>query len=143
MLIDTSALIAYFEETDAVADAARSVIDGAVRSGRNRAVVSAVSVMELLVRPLRSGLPETYRGIVEFLTRFPGIGIQDVTFAVAREAAWLRASNGLDPADALIVASGIVAGTRHVLTNDRAWARRLAPIADRLAVHYLGAVARG
>jgi predicted nucleic acid-binding protein len=51
----------------------------------------------------------------------------------------LRASYRLSAADALIVASGLVAGATQLVCNDRDWVGRLAPLSDRLQVQYLDA----
>ncbi len=53
VLLDTSVLIAYLNATDPVHAPATMLIDELLRVGFMRAVVSAVSVMELLVVPYR------------------------------------------------------------------------------------------
>lgn len=44
---------------------------------------------------------------------------------VALQAANLRAIKGLKTADAVIIASGLLAGCEAVVANDRTWTRRL------------------
>ncbi|MEK7862802.1 MAG: type II toxin-antitoxin system VapC family toxin [Chloroflexota bacterium] len=137
VLLDTSALIAYLDEPGETTPVASAVIDGCVRSGRNPAVVSTVTAMELLVRPMRLGDHRGRGRLVEFLVHFPNLRVHDITFATAHEAAALRAAYRLGAADALIVASGLVAGATDFVSNDRGWVAKLAPISDRVRVRYL------
>jgi predicted nucleic acid-binding protein len=137
VLLDASCLIAYLDGREAVSSVAAYVVDECVRPGRNPAVVSAVTVMELLVRPLRLGAREPYRRALDFLTRFPNLRAAELDIVVAQEAAALRAPFGLAAPDALVVASGVVGQVHHLITNDRQWRARLRPLARRIAVLYL------
>ena len=60
LLLDTTSLIAYFDRGEAVSPLALHTIDTLVLTGRNPAIVSMVSVAEVLVRPLRIGATESY-----------------------------------------------------------------------------------
>lgn len=113
------------------------VIDGFVRSGRNSAVVSTVTVTELLVHPLRAGRAETYRELIDLLRYFPNLHLRGVDFDVAETAARLRAEHGLRTPDALIVATGLVGAVPHLVTNDKEWRRRLQPLQEKVAVRHL------
>jgi hypothetical protein len=53
ILIDSSAMIAHLNGGEPASPAATHLIDEMVRSGRNPALVSTVTAMEILVRPLR------------------------------------------------------------------------------------------
>src|SRR5215471_10337726 len=55
LLLDTSAVLAYLSGSEAASRAAASVVDGFVGGGRNPGVVSAITVTEALVRPMRAG----------------------------------------------------------------------------------------
>lgn len=137
LLIDASPLIAYFEESEHVSGVAAHVIEQFVAEGRNSAIVSAVSVMEVLVRPLRAGPGERYHHVLDFLTRFPNLRIGVIDGAVAQEAAAVRATFGFPVPDALVIATGIVNQVGHLITNDGSWQRKLQPIARRIKVCYL------
>ena len=52
LLLDTTVLAAYLDAGDATHQVARTVIDELVASGRNPAVISMVTVMELLIRQI-------------------------------------------------------------------------------------------
>ena len=55
ILLDTSVVLAYLNASEAASPAVTVVIDDFVRTGRNRATISVVSVAETLVRPDKPG----------------------------------------------------------------------------------------
>jgi predicted nucleic acid-binding protein len=88
---------------------------------------SAVSATELLIRPLRAGPTEaTY--MHAFLRHFPHLHVLPVDLDVATQAATLRAIKGLRTPDALIVASGLLAGCDVIVTNDEEWKQKMEPL---------------
>lgn len=136
LLLDASALIGYLNGGEAVTPVAAHVVDSFVRGGRNHAVVSAVTVMELLVRPLRQTPPQHHL-VLDFLRRFPNLRVVDVTLDVALAAASLRADHALRTPDALTIATGVLASVDQVVTNDRRWDRVLSPVPESPRVCYL------
>ena len=136
LLLDAATLVAYLDGGEAVSPVAACVVDEFVRDGRNEGIVSMVTVMELLVRPLRHGRVG-YRHALDFLTNFPNLRAAVIDLPVAQEAASLRASHNFRPPDALTIASGLVYQVGHLITNDAAWKTRLAPVRQRVAVCYL------
>jgi predicted nucleic acid-binding protein len=133
ILLDTTVLAAYLDTTDATHSVARHVLDELVATGRNPAVVSMVTVMEILIRPMRS-TPPGHHTVLAFLRTHPNLSCVPIDLQVAQEAAHLRADKKLAPPDALIVGTGLAAQVRHLVTNDRDWSRRLAPMSARIAV---------
>jgi predicted nucleic acid-binding protein len=145
--LDSSAVLAYLDGGEQISGAATHVIDGFVRSGRNPGLVSAVTVTEALVRPFRlakpapvgeagtggdeygktengtpePGVPETISTVEDFLRNFPNLTIVPVDYAVAREAARIRAQTGLRTADALVMATAGVSGAGVLVGNDERW----------------------
>ncbi|HLI77656.1 MAG TPA: PIN domain-containing protein [Acidobacteriaceae bacterium] len=136
ILLDSSTLISYLNGNESVSLVATHLIDTWVRSGRNRAVVSMVSVTELLVRPLRMGAPDSYETVHDFLTTFPHLSAMNVTLPIAQETAALRAQWNFTTPDALTIASGIAGQVGWLVTNDDRW-KQLAPIARRIRVCFL------
>lgn len=102
-------------------------------TGRNEALFSAVSMMELLVQPIRRGGPVVGH-VHDFLTHTTGLSFMPVDMPVAQEAATLRATHNFKPADALVIATGIVHQVSHLITNDEEWRKKLAPIKGRIQV---------
>jgi len=133
VLLDTTVLAAYLDATDATHPVARNVLDELVASGRNPAVVSMITVMEILVRPMRA-TPPNHHTVLEFLRTHSNLTCVPVDLAVALEAAYLRAERKFAPPDALIVGTGLAAGARRLITNDHAWSGKLAAMSSRIAV---------
>ena len=133
ILLDSSVLAAYFDGGERTSGLAAELIDEHVRNGRNPAVVSMVSVMETLIRPLRR-MPAAHATVLAFFRDMPNLTAIPIDLEVAAEAATLRVAFGMSAADALIAATGLAAGVGHLVTNDRAWRSRLDPLRDRAAV---------
>lgn len=115
--LDTTALI-YFVEANAAYGPSVRPFFAALRSGRLSVVTSVVTLLEVLVQPLRGGdvaLASRYRDASH---RTPGLTKASVTDRVADEAARLRASYNLQTADAIQVATALDAGATAILTND-------------------------
>jgi PIN domain. len=133
LLLDTTALAAYLDATEATHDLARHVIDALVGTGRNPAIVSMITVMEILVRPLRA-TPRGHHTVLAFLRGQPNLIAVPVDIQVAQDAASLRAAQRFSPPDALIVGTGLAAQVGHLVTNDRDWARKLKGLESRILV---------
>ena len=124
ILLDSSVLLSYLDGSEPVSPAAADVLDGWVKSGRNPGVVSAVTLMEVLVRPIATG-GSAHRTAIGFLYGFPNLRLVALEPTTAQVAASFRATAGFAAPDALVVATGVVVGVRHVLTNDASWRPRL------------------
>lgn len=133
LLLDTTALAAYLDATEETHDLARHVIDVLVGSGRNPAIVSMVTVMEILVRPLRA-TPPGHHTVMAFIRGQPNLTAVPVDLQVAQDAASLRAAHRFSPPDALIVGTGLAAQVGHLVTNDGEWARKLGGLESRIRV---------
>ena len=138
ILLDTSVVLAYLNEGEAASPAATVVIDEFVRTGRNRATISAVSVAETFVRPFTAGAAAV--GIVDaFLRHFPNLTVSGIDYDVAREAARLRAQTSLKTPDALIIATALNAGISILVANDAKWASAIAAAAPVVTLCHLDA----
>lgn len=137
LLLDSSVAISYFDGRDRWADAARALIEGLVRPGRNPAVVSALTVMESLVGPMRR-VPPGHRTALDFFAHWPNLTVLPVDLPVAQEGASIRAHHSFPAPDALVIATGIVGGVGWLVTADERWPKRLAQISSRIRVCYLG-----
>jgi len=119
LLIDTSVLIAYLEGEQEITEAATLVIDDWVQRGRNRAFVSAISAMELLVGPLQA--TQATDEYFDFLLRFPNVDCIPVDITIAEQAALVRARYKIKPPDALIIGTAVATGAELIVTNDVSW----------------------
>jgi predicted nucleic acid-binding protein len=125
LLLDTTVIISYFKGTETISPVAAHVVDQFVSVGRNPAVVSALTAMELLVPPIREQDDALYRQVTFFLRNTSNLRAADVDFAVAQEAAALRAAYNIKPPDALIMGTGRAHHARHFVTNDAEWKRKI------------------
>ena len=118
LAIDTAIFIYFIEKNPRFLP----LIDPLFREaddGTRELVTSALTLLEVLVVPLRArnrSLADRYEAL---LTRSRGIRLVDMTRDQLRAAAQLRATTGFKTPDALQVAAAIGAGCRTFLTNDR------------------------
>ncbi|MCY7418508.1 MAG: PIN domain-containing protein [Chloroflexi bacterium] len=131
ILLDSSVLVAHIEGGEVTSQLATTIIDGFLREDRNAAVISTVTVSEILVRPHRLGRArDVGMGVLEM----PGLTLRSVDFLVAAEAARMRAESSLRLPDAIVLATGILAGATCFVTNDRRLAAATPALAPSLQV---------
>jgi predicted nucleic acid-binding protein len=136
LVLDTSVVLAYLNAKEAASPIAAIVLDDFVRSGRNTAAISTVTVTETLVRPFKAG--DVERQTAEaFLLHYPNLEIREVDYETAREAARLRAETGLKTPDALVVATASAALIPVLVANDDKWAKAIAAAVPRLTLCHL------
>ena len=140
ILLDTSALAGYLDSTESVHPAAVHVLESLVATGRNEAVVSMITVMELLVRPLRAS-PPGHDTILQFLAHHPHLRAVPLDLQMAQDAAFLRAQHRFSAPDALVVGTALSCQLGHIVTNDGAWASKLAQLEARIKVCTLSSLA--
>lgn len=137
VFLDTSACIAYHSTREEVHACARHLF-GRIAASNDPLIgyISAVSAVELLIRPVRAGGADlTF--MHAFLRGFPNLHALPVDLDVSLQAANVRALTRLPIPDALLVASAMLAGCEAIITNDRAWGRRLAGLFPRFRWVYL------
>jgi predicted nucleic acid-binding protein len=116
--VDTAVFIYFIEENERFLPAIAPVF-GAADSGKLQLVVSALTLLEVLVVPYRAGdaaLAQRYEAV---LTRSRGVRMIDLTRDHLRLAAQLRAATGVATPDALQLAASLAGGCSAFLTNDR------------------------
>jgi predicted nucleic acid-binding protein len=114
-LLDTSIVIGALNRDDAL----HEIAGQAIRTERDRhaLAISALTYAEILVGPLRVG-----GRAVEVVERFAAqVRIVDLSPAIARLAAELRATRGLKLPDAVIVATGLRLEADVIVTADARW----------------------
>jgi predicted nucleic acid-binding protein len=118
-----TALASYSDAGEATHPIARHVIEELVGSGRNPAVVSVVTAMELMVRPLRVSAAGQHT-VLTFLRHHPNLSAVSLDLEMAQNAALLRALHRFKPPDALVIGTGLACQVGHLVTNDFEWAKR-------------------
>ena len=125
LTIDTAPVIYYLEDHPVYAERFAPVFD-AITAGRIQAVVSSVTLAEVLSGPLTAGkevLAAQYR---EVLCRSPGWQMHPVDEEIAVTAARVRVRHKLRLPDAIQVATAIITRSHALVTHDR----RLANVHD-------------
>jgi predicted nucleic acid-binding protein len=117
VLLDTNPII-YLLEGNPLEASFRPLFE-AVDSGRIRAVVTPITVAEVVSGPLRAGneaLAERYRRTI---TQNPGWSIRDIDAEIAVLAARLRLRHALKLPDAIQLAVALEEGCYALVTHDR------------------------
>ena len=92
-----------------------------VETGQAKAVVSELTLLEILVRPFqleRADIADEYETL---LIHFPNLRLVPISRDILIRAASLRAKYRLRTPDAMIVATAIQQGATRIITNDEGW----------------------
>jgi predicted nucleic acid-binding protein len=89
-------------------------------------ITSVITLLEVLVKPLKENKTEIVEQYKSILTSAEGIEILEITINVAKKAAELRAKYNFRTPDALQLASALEYGANFFLTNDD----RLKPVTE-------------
>ncbi|MFV2073836.1 MAG: type II toxin-antitoxin system VapC family toxin [Thermoanaerobaculales bacterium] len=116
--LDTAPLIYFIEQRQDYVDVVRPFFK-AVARGDCQVVTSTVTLLEVLVHPLRRGDESLAQKYNDILLSSPNITTVPVTPIIAQEAAQLRADHSLKTPDAIQVATALGRRTHAFLTNDR------------------------
>lgn len=116
--IDTSIFIYFIEEHPRFLGLVEPLFTEA-DEGRRDLITSALTLLEVLVVPFRSGDLLLARRYEDLLSRSRGIRIAEITREQLRAAAQLRAATGVKTPDALQLVAALGAGCATFLTNDR------------------------
>ena len=117
--LDTSIWIYHFENHPEYLPVTTQVLT-AVERGDLQAVASELTILEIIVRPLKLELYDAADDYEILLSGFPNLTLIPVTRSILRQAASLRASYGLRTPDAIIVATALAGNATLLVTNDKA-----------------------
>ena len=120
--VDTSPFIYFIEKHARYASVLRPFFE-AVDRGEIQVVTSAVTLLELLVHPIRRGDEALAHQYNDILLSSPNIATISVTPAVAQTAAELRAQHNLKTPDAIQLATATDQRAAVFLTSDRDFPR--------------------
>ncbi|MEW6086237.1 MAG: PIN domain-containing protein [Chloroflexota bacterium] len=120
--LDTSIFIYLLEDNERYSPLTQFTFTG-IEKGKWHGVTSAITLMEVTVRPWQLGRELAAREYEAVLAHFPNLSVVDVDRNVARAAAQLRARYNISPPDALQVAASLSFGAKAFLTNDRRLSR--------------------
>lgn len=115
--LDSAPLIYFIEDHPVYRPLVQPFFD-ALDSGHLHVVTSTLTLLEVLIQPLRQGeaqLADSYRSI---LLGAKGVRMIPITESIAEKGADLRATYNLSTPDALQVAAMMESGATAILTND-------------------------
>lgn len=116
--LDTAPLIYYIEENPEYVSRVDPFF-AAVGRGDIRLIASTLTLLEVLVHPLREGDEALAHQYNDILVTSPYITTIPVTAVTSQVAAEIRATHGLKTPDAIHLATAINHGADALLTNDR------------------------
>ena len=114
--LDTAPLIYFIEENPAYIETVRFFFE-AMDRGDFLVVTSAVTLLEVLVHPLRSNNKELATEYRDILLNSK-LKILEVSSSIAEQAAQLRADYNIRTPDAIQISAALSAGASHFFTND-------------------------
>jgi len=118
IFIDTAVVIYHVEAHPVFGELAREAVH-TFRSGDVRAFTSAMTLVEVLPKPVAAGREDVVATFLDFLLHTRNLALLEVTVAMAVKAGRLRGQyRGLRAADAVQLAAAILAGARAFVTND-------------------------
>jgi predicted nucleic acid-binding protein len=138
VLLDSSTLIAFHSPHEVAHPLAQHLLRRIeLQSDPLRGYYSVMSAMELLIRPIRTGVQE-FTFMHTFFSSFPNLTALPMDFTVALQAATVRATTNIRAPDAVIIASALLAGCEAIVCNDQQWIGRLSALFPRFTWIYLG-----
>jgi predicted nucleic acid-binding protein len=114
--LDTAPLIYFIEENPAYVETVKLFFE-AVDKGDFWVVTSTVTLLEVLVHPLRSNNKELAAEYRDILLNSKLMTL-DVSSVIAEQAARLRAAHNIRTPDAIQISTALNAGATHFFTND-------------------------
>ena len=115
--LDNSILIYHLEDVAPYSELTEAAF-AAIAEGSPAAVLSTLSVTELLVQPFAEEQPDRVAAFEHFVLSVPNTALIPPSYAIAKDAARLRASYRIRTPDALLVASALGGKAEAFLTND-------------------------
>ena len=115
--LDSSILIYHLEDVEPYAELTEAVF-AAIAEGSPLAVLSTLSVTELLIQPFMEGRRDRLAVLERFILSLPNTRLIPPDYRIAREAARLRAAYGVRTPDALLTATALSEKADAFVTND-------------------------
>jgi predicted nucleic acid-binding protein len=126
VLIDSNIIIYLTEEIEPYRQLAHQLFS-MIEDGSSNAVISIISVSEVMQGPLKAGKIDTAMAVKNYLLNFPNSNCQHITLEVLDKLGTDVRVNWktLRAVDSLIVASGLHAQADLFISNDRYFVKSL------------------
>ncbi len=115
--IDSAVLIYHLEDTEPYSELTEAAF-ATIAAGRPAAVLSTISVAEMLVKPYEERQAARVAAIERFVASLPNTSVVAPSLGVAKDAARLRAKYRIGLPDALLLASSREQEAQAFLSND-------------------------
>lgn len=119
VFLDTAPLIYFIEKNNRYFDVVKPIV-ALIDSQQSNGMSSTITLLEVLVLPLREGnkkLAEKYKAI---LLSSAGLETCEISHAISERAAMIRAKYGFKAPDSIQLATAITRKADYFLTNDAA-----------------------
>jgi predicted nucleic acid-binding protein len=120
--VDTNAIIYLVEKIEPYLSASAPLWD-ALHAGRQAVLTSQLTLLEVLVKPLRDGNDSVADRFRAVLTGTAGLTCQPISLSILETAARLRATHNLKTPDSLHAATALETGCVMFVTNDTGFRR--------------------
>ncbi|MBL7727622.1 MAG: type II toxin-antitoxin system VapC family toxin [Dinghuibacter sp.] len=117
LFLDTAPLIYFIEGHSEYQDKLLNLFISADK-GEFSFISSTLTLLEVLVKPIKDGRKDIVEQYTAFLTSARGIDLFDINVGIAKEAAYLRARYNLRTPDSIQIATALVIGADYFITND-------------------------
>ena len=116
--LDTQPFIYHFQANRKYVELTRAIFE-AVEAGAVTASTSTITLLEILVKPIRDNDTTASQEYLFVLKTFPNLKLKPVDDGVAQRAAEITAKYNLRPPNAIQLASCLEEGAQAFFTNDR------------------------
>ncbi|MBI5708830.1 MAG: type II toxin-antitoxin system VapC family toxin [Candidatus Eisenbacteria bacterium] len=116
--LDTNVLIYYLQDEPPYGALVRPVFER-IASGSLSGMTSFITLLEILVKPLRDGRADLVRQYADVLLNAQHLMLQPVERTIAETGAEIRAKYNVRTPDAIQLATAVRGGAQAFLTNDR------------------------
>jgi len=120
LCLDTMVSVYHLEDLRPYSDLTSSLID-LLTDSRVRAIMSVITVTEILARPYALGALDGVAQAKKYLAGLPNTSVIPVDYETARLAAELRGRYRLRTPDSLVLATGVLHEAKALVTNDMAF----------------------
>lgn len=114
---DTAPVIYYIETNPTYIQLVDPLFD-ALDQGEFQLITSTITLLEVLVHPLRQGNTVLTQQYETLLSNTQNVQLVSVSATIAQAAATIRAAYNLKTPDAIQIATAIEAGSSFFITND-------------------------
>ena len=117
VFLDTAPFIYFIEINSRYHDLMKPVIS-LIDAQESQGVTSTITLLEVLVRPLRDGNKKLADRYKDILLSSNGLRTYEISHEISERAALLRAKHGLRTPDAIQFATALISKADFFLTND-------------------------